>query len=565
MIRSKHIALVSVWLACAGAVALPARSAKAQDQAAVDKLVQMNKKALDDYDTLDWDAAKRILLDALVAGKKAGLDTHPVMGRTYIHLGAVYITGFKDKQKGMQSFSRALEIDPSIQLSKGIETAEVSAAFAEAQRNAHGRGASSADSQSGGDDNPPPSKKKRRGPIMEGDGASGDQPKPKKKHRNGDEEPDLPAHIGALDCPEPDEAIIDKPLTVRCALNPSLPVATVYLLYRAPDKEDFNEVLMTKSPKGWLQAKIPKKAVSGKSIQFYFEGRNAAGKPVVANGGADSPNIVLVVEEESKGEVSSAGSSEEIEENPLDDPEGNQRPRIHLGHLDKDREGLDTRFGKRKWWIGIGIGSGYGYAKGNGFEAVNKSTENVCPQPNCTPFRSLQAQFVPGLAWSGIAALDPEFGYAFTPGMALSVEGRLQYTGIPSKYSQFAARGAIAVTGKLLFYSKQSQLRFFGGPLAGAGNFRFIGYPDAGSSNGFSDFKDTIVAGPLLVGAAAGLYYEMSKSASLVVEVHEIVGLPTFGALTDVKVGLQFNGYSAPAPKPAPGAVKSGSDEEEPK
>src|SRR5580704_9648943 len=372
MIRSKHIALVSVWLACAGAVALPARSAKAQDQAAVDKLVQMNKKALDDYDTLDWDAAKRILLDALVAGKKAGLDNHPVMGRTYIHLGAIYITGFKDKQKGMQSFARALEIDPTIQLSKGIETAEVTAAFAEAQRNARGGGASSG----GGDDSqaPPPPKKKRRGPIMEGDAASSDQPKPKRRRSSGDEEPDLPAHIGALDCPEPDEAIIDKPLTVRCALNASLPVASVYLMYRAPDKEDFNEVLMTKSPKGWLQAKIPKKAVTGKSIQFYFEGRNAAGKPVVANGGADSPNIVLVVEEEAKGEASTVPVGEE-DENPLEDNEGNQRPRLHLGHVDKEREGLDTRYGKRRWWIGIGVGTGYGYAKGNGFEAVNRSID----------------------------------------------------------------------------------------------------------------------------------------------------------------------------------------------
>jgi hypothetical protein len=565
MIRSKHIALVSVWLACAGAVALPARSAKAQDQAAVDKLVQMNKKALDDYDTLDWDAAKRILLDALVAGKKAGLDNHPVMGRTYIHLGAIYITGFKDKQKGMQSFARALEIDPTIQLSKGIETAEVTAAFAEAQRNARGGSASSG----GGDDSqaPPPPKKKRRGPIMEGDAAASDQPKPKRRRSSGDEEPDLPARIGALDCPEPDEAIIDKPLTVRCALNASLPVASVYLMYRAPDKEDFNEVLMTKSPKGWLQAKIPKKAVNGKSIQFYFEGRNAAGKPVVANGGADSPNIVLVVEEESKSEVSKAGTGEEIEENPLDEGEGgDQRPRIHLGHVDKEREGLDTRFGKRKWWIGIGIGSGYGYAKGNGFEAVNKSTEDVCPQPNCTPFRSLQSQFVPGLAWSGIAMLAPELGYAFTPGMALSLEGRLQYTGIPAKYSEFAARGAIGVLAKLLFYTKQSQLRFFGGPMLGGGNFRFIGYPDQGATtNNFADFKDTIEAGPLLVGAVGGLYYEMAKSTSLVLEVHEIVGLPTFGAVTDVKVGLQFNIYGSAAPRPAPGAVKSGSDEEEPK
>ncbi len=111
MIRSSHIALLSLSLAF-GSVALSPRTARAQDQAVVDKLVQMNKKALDDYDTLDWDAAKRILLDALVAGKKAGLDNHPVMGRTYIHLGAVYITGFKDRQKGLQSFSRALEIDP---------------------------------------------------------------------------------------------------------------------------------------------------------------------------------------------------------------------------------------------------------------------------------------------------------------------------------------------------------------------------------------------------------------------------------------------------------------------
>src|SRR5580692_631171 len=370
MIRSKHIALVSVWLACAGAVALPARSAKAQDQAAVDKLVQMNKKALDDYDTLDWDAAKRILLDALVAGKKAGLDNHPVMGRTYIHRGAVYITGFKDRQKGLQSFQRALEIDPTIQLSKGIETAEVTATFAEAQRSARGGGSSG-----GGDDDnaPPPPKKKRRGPVMEGDASSDDHPKPKKHRPSGDEEPDLPAHVGALDCPEPDEAIIDKPLTVRCVVAPSLPVASVYLMYRAPGGDEYNEVLMTKSPKGWLRAQIPKKAVSGKSIQFDFEGLNAGGKPVVANGGSDSPNIVLVVEEEQKGEVSAAPHDED--ENPLEENEGNQRPRLHLGHVDKEREGLDTRYGKRKWWIGIGVGTGYGYAKGNGFESVNRSID----------------------------------------------------------------------------------------------------------------------------------------------------------------------------------------------
>jgi len=69
-------------------------------QALVDKIVQMNKKALDDYDTLEWDSAKRTLLEALVAGKKGGLDSHPVMARTYLHLGCVYITGLEDRPEG---------------------------------------------------------------------------------------------------------------------------------------------------------------------------------------------------------------------------------------------------------------------------------------------------------------------------------------------------------------------------------------------------------------------------------------------------------------------------------
>jgi hypothetical protein len=563
MTRSQQIALLSVTLACAGAVLFPARTALAQDQAAIDKLVQMNKKALDDFDTLDFDAAKRKLLDALAAGKKAGLDNHPVMGRTYIHLGAVYITGFHDRQRGLQSFGRALEIDPSIQLSKGIESPEVSSAFAEAQRNARSGGASGG----GGDESAPAPKKKHRGPIMEGDesAASEDRPPPKKKRKNPNEEPDLPAHINALDCPTPDEAIIDKPLVTRCAVAANLPVASVYLMYRAPDKEEFNEVLMTKTPKGWLQAKIPKKAVTGKSIQFYFEGRNAAGKPVVANGGAESPNIVLVVEEAAAGEAAKAAGGEE-DENPLEENEGDQRPKIHLGRTDTSREGLDTRYGKRKWWIGIGVGSGYGFAKGNGFEAVNKSRETIPPGSQCSDtnpgFHCLQ--FQQGLAFAGLGHLVPEFGYALTPNMAVSLEGRLQYTGIPAKYSQFAAKGAIGVLAKLMFYTKQSQLRFFGTVIAGGGNYRFVGYPDAGSSNMYSDFKDTVAAGPVLLGVGGGLYYEASHTVSLVVEVHELAGLPLIGLVTDLNLSLQFNIYQAVVSGPK-AYVPMGKDEEEPK
>jgi hypothetical protein len=531
MIRSQNIAVGALSLACAVAALTPA-TARAQDQAVIDKLVQMNKKALDDYDTLEFEAAKKLLLDALMTGKKAGLDSHPVLARTYIHLGAVYLTGFKDRQKALQSFGRALDIDPSIQLSKGIDTPEVVSAFQEAQRgHGGGGGATSA---------PKPSKRR---PIMESESSEPSAPAPRRAPPPpvDDEgtEPDLPVHVNALDCPTPDEAIIDRALTLRCAVAPNLPVVSVWLLYRAPGKDGYTEEVMTKSPKGWLQAKIPKKAVTGKSIQFYFEGRNATGKPVVANGGADSPNIVLLVEESARGEASAAPTGEE-EENPLADEEGPYRPRLHLGHRDTEREGLDTRYGKRKWWIGIGVGTGYGYAKGNGFEAVNKSPDKQ--------FHSLQDQFTPGLAWAGLGHLAPEVGYAFNPDIAISLEGRIQYIPQPSQFANFGAKGAITVLAKLLFYTKQSQLRFFGSLLAGGGEgFRFVVQPAAGQApvNGFdySSFNDTVLGGPVVAGVGGGVYYEVAKAVSFVGEIHGLVGFPTVSAVLDFNGAIQFNIY----------------------
>src|SRR4029079_2098239 len=131
--RMPALVLMAVGVA---ATFLVSGVAHAQDQAAVEKIIQMNKKALEDYDTLEWESAKRTLLEALVAGKKAGLDNHPIMARTYVHLGAVYITGLKDRQKGIQSFVRALEIDPTIRISKAMSAPELEDVFAEALKQA---------------------------------------------------------------------------------------------------------------------------------------------------------------------------------------------------------------------------------------------------------------------------------------------------------------------------------------------------------------------------------------------------------------------------------------------
>jgi hypothetical protein len=531
-----------VTLAAAGLVALAPSRAAAQNPAAVDRLVQMNKKALEDYDTLEWDSAKKTLLDALMAGKKAGLDNHPVMARTYVHLGAVYLTGFKDKSKAMSSFQRALEIDPGIQLSKGIATPDVQSLFAEAQR----RGKGTSGGGGGGEEEAAPSpQKRRRGPIMEEEESRPAPPPPprpaartKRKALGSDEgEPPLPTRIAALDCPAAEETIIDKPVTVRCAVAANLPVDKVFVLYQMPGEDDYVEAEMSKSPKGWLQAKIPKKAVSGTSLKFYFEGRNAQGKPIVANGGKDSPNIMLIIEEESAEEnAAAAGAAGSEDENPLEAP-GAYNPRMRLGRVNKEKIGLDTRYGNRKYWIGIGIGTGYGYAKGKGLEARE----------------DLQSQFAPGLAWAGFAHLAPEFGYQLDPDTAISIAGRLQYIPQPAEFKDFAARGALSVLAKYTMFTKQKELRFFASGIAGGGEgFRFIVYPDQDPppmEANRKNFRDTVLGGPVIAGLGGGLYYEMAHAVSFVLEVNVLAGFPTFSVVTDVNMGLQFNLYAEPKKK----------------
>jgi len=546
--------------AIAFAVSIVAGQAVAQDQAAIDKLVQMNKKALDDYDTLEWDSAKKTLLDALMAGKKAGLDNHPVMARTYVHLGAVYITGFRNREKAIQSFIRALEIDPGIQLSKGIATSEVNDAFAEAKR-ARGMGGGEA----------PPTAKKRRGPVMDtGGDEAAPAPAPKKKapkHSVSDdesEEKDLPVKIQALDCPNEDEAIIDKAATLRCAVAPNLPVAKVFLMYQEPGKEEYTEVEMTKSPKGWWVGKIPKKVMTGKSVKYYFEGRNAAGKPVVRNGESSSPNFLLLMEEEAYNQMKEKGlgSGGEDTENPLEEQEGPVKASL-LGRRNKELEGLDVRYGKRKWWIGIGAGSGFGFAKGNGLEAVNGSSD---PR-----FHGLNSSFQAGGAWAGLGHLAPEIGIHITPNVALSLEGRFQYIPQQSKYARFAARGAISGLAKLMVFTKQSQIRFFGAAIAGGGEgFRFVVKPASIITDqndrlyAVRDFQDTVKGGPLIGGAGLGMYYEATHRTSIVLEVNGLAGFPAFSFVVDANLALQFNFYGS-EPVVAPGRYVPKEEDEEPK
>lgn len=506
------------------------RRAEAQDPATIDKLVQLNKRAMDDYDTAEFDASKKALLDAEKLGKRAGLESHPIMARTYIHLGALYLVGYKDKNKAQHYFGKALDIQPDIKLDKNLTSPTVRDLFASVQGQKGG---------GGGGESPedlfPPSKgsKPSAAAAAEPAPAAADAPKRKKSRADSDGEPEVPTEITALDCPYPDDTPPGKKVTLRCVAAPNLKVYRVVLYYKGFEMSGYERVVMTKSAKGWEEATVPKKRVDGKSLQFYFEGLDESDRPVVSNGRAESPNVMLIVAGDAK---MAAGPAGEEEENPLE-AEGRGSPRLVLGRADDSAEGLDVRYGNRRYWLGIGVGTGLVYA-------VNGVPESrVCGLMPCVS-RPIK---VSGIGWAGLAHLVPEIGLHFTPNWAVAVAGRHQYILQDSAQARYTASGAHAVLLKIMRFSKQNRFRYFYGVAGGGGEgVRMNIISDEGGtrpSDGttWKPLKDTILVGGILVGAMGGVYYELTRGLSFAFEVDALYGFPKTGITVDGNALLQFN------------------------
>ncbi len=132
--------LVAVVVGVQIAMTAVASAAPAGDAAAVAKVTNLNKKALEAYNKQDYDAARDLLKQALEICTSAGLDQHPITARTHIHFGVIAIVGYKQREVGLKQFRKALEIEPTIKLTKSLVTPELQDAFEEAVLASNGKG-----------------------------------------------------------------------------------------------------------------------------------------------------------------------------------------------------------------------------------------------------------------------------------------------------------------------------------------------------------------------------------------------------------------------------------------
>lgn len=134
-IRRREQGTIAVTLALVagviGATMLP-RTATAGRPAA-DEIADLNRRATDEYESLNFDKARQTLMVALEACERAGLTRHQVAAEAHLLMGVVLLAGgAKQSADAAAEFRRAIEICPSIVVPERLANPEIQQAFAAA-------------------------------------------------------------------------------------------------------------------------------------------------------------------------------------------------------------------------------------------------------------------------------------------------------------------------------------------------------------------------------------------------------------------------------------------------
>jgi len=477
-LRARHAVVVAgVVLALAGSA-----RASEQDDGMLNKVVELNKKALALYEALDMEGAAATLGRALELCTGAKLDSHPTAARTHIHLGVVYVSGLKNRELGLAEFRKALAIDGKIKITKSLINPEVQEAFAEAQAVATA----------------PP---------------VGARPLP---FPTGQETPMRTTPTEGVDYeinhPMVTEAMRNKSIAIKAQVPPGLGAAKVILAYRAEEGDEFlaRDMLPVENAASWYQAEIPVEATRGKAVAYYIEAQNADDQALVHSGTPEAPHRIVLASEIA------------LEEKPVAPaPEAGKAP-------DEGPSGL---------WFVLAVGGGGGYYSGS--PEMNPDDTSTPPKPiHVSGFGLAQLMHLaPELGYfhSDHLILSAQGRFQFVTGAQDVHIGQKTYQ--PAK---MAFAGLVKATW--LMGTPSKKLQPFLSVQAGAGQIRqSIKTPASANLTGCGSgqtCKDTVLGGVGLAGAGTGFTYKLNETVRAYAALNLLMGLPDVMVEADLNVGL---------------------------
>jgi len=526
-------------------VAVPAVAIAQQD---VEKQVsRMNKKAMEDYDSLEFDSARKTLIDAVSILRANGYDETPIAAKTYINLGIIYINGFKDRNRGVQQFVNALKIKPDAKLDPTIATPELDEAFAAARK------------QAGGAKTPP----KTEPPKTEPPKTEPPKTEPPKTEPPKTEPPktEPEADPKGLTHNPVDEARPNSAILIKALLGSETGANKVYLFYRATGQEDFVSLVMKRGAGAEWSAYIPAEATTGRALQYYLEARDSRGRAMVGSGSALNPYIVSISE---KAPLTAGATEIDVE-----DPAAAERARKRA------EEARGKKY--QRWFIFVMPGFGFGY------QPAGNSTEVAWQYQPATA--SEGARYIRQPVQTGGAAFAPfhlslEVGAFVVKGFSISAIARIQLLtganaetqpndsmGNPVSGSKTTkATGAFAGLLRLRYRFLEGVARPYVSLLLGGGQIRqFLDITgaqtdqqplvDAYTANAFNMgdttipkqkvcgdpayCTDSIALGYFFVGAGVGLWLQVWKYIALIVDANLIGAIGVGGGQSGLNVDLQ--------------------------
>jgi hypothetical protein len=478
------VLIVGLWLL----LPLPARG-QMEDSAAIEKITNLNKKALEAYNDLEFEDARKLLKQALDLCSSAGLDKHPIKARTHIHMGVVLIAA-KQQELGVKQFRKALDIQPDIQVTKALANPEIIQAFEEAgagspiQPSGSGPGVAPGESEPGGGTTSP--------------GAGSARPTERTAAPPGASIEHVPVSHGRK----------GKAIPIAVTVSPDLTGYTkMVLAYRPEGGDDFLPADMRRSGNRFL-GEIPAEATNGNHVYYYIEAEAEDETAVASNGSEQKPYFVTLALTTTGGRSASAGTGEDEEED--------ETPRFFVAILG---------------------GSGMGLATGNGeVNADNKVNPGFAP--------SAAAQIVPEVGYyvSPRFRLSVQLRYQIVTGTTPLNLALLGKSGCGSDNLCTPASRAVAVLARGSWLFGSGTFRPYFSWALGGGQIRHVVKfgsltPICGPRGG-EVCVDTVLSGPIFAGPGGGVLIALTQSFGLVVELESLLGFPKWTYHFDLNAGV---------------------------
>jgi hypothetical protein len=518
----RHSGILAAVLAAIPFAASSARSAQsaAVNETAVDRMIDLNRRAYADIQEQHYQAAKYRLAEALVISETAGLEYDEMTARTYVHMAAVYLTGLKDREEAIQQFMLALRINPNITITRGLESSALKSAYLQAREQM--------------DLPPEPDPTAPIAPpapsATDAETAKSNEistpPASEVNAMTWPQEPDLPFSVPApLHCRLPFDTPPGQDVVVRC-LTQKYPGKSSAVFHYRPhgSDEEYVGLPMGRSPKGWLTIVVPGQVVQGKSLSYYVKAEVPGSPKPLYLGHPEAPSELIIREPPSPDAVEDATEDSETVAEPTNVPPGS------AGEIPRP----SRLRAPGSVWFAVGAGTGAAY---HGRQSLDSNAK--FPNTN-TPVRVR-----PGFSPMALFQIEPEIGYQLSKRLSISVLGRYQYA--PNGYQPRPGENAIPTAAYAGFLRAQfaflSRGRFQTYASGGAGfgtSFLGIVSKHCETEPCSLDHSDTLHGGSVGLTAGVGAMYHLRPSLGVFLDFKEIATLPKFMAGSEVNVGLAF-------------------------